>query len=138
MGEPAQRGFRQQVGAASAGRQTGQEMLQQASGRLPPDLRSPFQRVPLAVKRHPHRLRVELARRQATGSAVLAAAVVGDAAHDAPQPFRQSVVKTLVLQHLRGHAQVKRGGLVLAQVGRRLAHMPDQRDLDSAGGLQTP
>ena len=88
------------------------------------------------MQRHPHDLRVELARGQAAGGAVLAPAVVGDAAEDAPKPFRQGVGQTLVPQHLRRHPQMQRRGFALAQVRRRLAHVPDQRGLQLGGGFE--
>ena len=44
--------------------------------------------------------------------------------------------QTPVPQHLRRHPQVQRRGFALAQVRRRLAHVPDQRDLQLGGGVE--
>ena len=136
MGKPSQSGFRQEVRPAGALRQTRQEVFQQQPGAVPPDSRGLLQRSPLAVQRHLPGFGVELARGQAAGGAVLAPAVVGDAADDAPEALRQGIGQTLVAQQLGGHAQVQRRCAALAQVRRRLAHVPDQRGLQFSGRFE--
>ena len=134
----SKRGLGQQVRAAAARRQAGQQMIQQAASRVSPDAGSLLEEPPLAPQRHPYGLGVQFPHGEAAGGPILAAAVVGDAADNAPQPFRQGIGQSLVPQDLGGNTQMQGGGVSLALVRRRLAHVRDQGGLKFGRVLQAP
>ena len=113
-------------------------MVQQAAGRLAPDLRGLFELCPFAPQRHSHRLGVLLPDPKAASVAAFAPAVVGEAPDHTPEPHRQRIGQSLVFENLGGDAQMQRRGLTLVQLRRRDAHMRDQRGFQRLGFVEAP
>ena len=107
LGQLADGGLGQQVRTAAAGRQAGEETIQQARRRFAPNPGRRFEHAPWALQLHPHRFHITFPHRKAARLPVLAAAVLGKAADQAPQPQRQGVGQPLVPQNLRGDPQMQ-------------------------------
>ena len=80
-----------------------------------------LQRVPLALQRHAHSIRIKLPDVETSPAATLAPPVGGDASEDSPQAFRQGIGMPFILEPLGDDAEMQHGTLALVHIGSRFA-----------------
>ncbi|EXI70724.1 MAG: hypothetical protein AW07_03854 [Candidatus Accumulibacter sp. SK-11] len=124
--QPAERRLREHIGATRCRRQTGQQMVEEVCGGGATQFGRPRQRRPVALQDDRHRLGVQPPQRQAADTTLVAAAVGGQTAQQLPQPCRQRLPVTVVLQTLAQSPQMQQRRLAAHQVGRLFAQQIDQ------------
>ena len=135
----AEGGFREQV-RASLARHAREQMVDQVPGSVTPKLGGANQWPPASPQSDANRFSVAATQVDAAAAAslgaIVAAAVLRDAAQDAVQALRQRGAYALVLERLTGHAQVQVRGVPHFHVRRQLLHVLEQRLLEHARLLE--